>query len=397
MTASLALFIASLGVLAYTYAGYPLLMAARAAIWSRPVRRSAIEPTLVIVIVVYNGAAVIRDKLRSCLGQDYPAGRLAVLVVSDGSTDATCSIVEAMADARVELLAFPLRRGKAACLNDAVSRCTQEVIVFTDARQRLESQAVRHLVANFADPEIGAVSGQLILERQGASAFGMTLGAYWSYEKRLRRYESRVHSTVGVTGALYALRRECFREIAADTVLDDVLIPMNVVLQGRRVGYEDLARAYDSPSGTVGEERLRKVRTLAGNFQLLSRRPDLLVPWHNPIALQFVSHKVMRLLSPPALLGALLASALLAPESRWFAGALAAQLAGYACAAVGALSPPANNLRAVRFANAFVTMNCFVVLGLVEFLSNRRMHLWRTPHELARQIVTAPSNDRSDL
>jgi cellulose synthase/poly-beta-1,6-N-acetylglucosamine synthase-like glycosyltransferase len=258
-----------------------------------------------------------------------------------------------------------------------VARCDEEVIVFTDARQLLDPRAVTHLVANLGDAEVGAVSGQLVFQRDGMTAFGEGLDAYWRYEKFLRRTEARIHSAVGVTGALYALRRECFREIPADTVLDDVLIPMNVVLQGRRVVYEDGAVAFDRPSRDAREERSRKVRTLAGNFQLLCRHPALLAPWRNPIALQFTSHKMLRLLAPLALAVAFVANAALAGSSPWFAALLALQAAGYGCAALGMLSPRANGLRLVKLASAFLSLNWFVVLGFVEFVSNRKAHLWK--------------------
>jgi cellulose synthase/poly-beta-1,6-N-acetylglucosamine synthase-like glycosyltransferase len=326
---------------------------------------------------VHNAAAVIGRKVRTCLEQDYPAEKLRVLVASDGSSDATCAVVEALGDARVELLAFPRRRGKAACLNDAVARCAEEVIVFTDARQALDPRALRHLVANLGDAAVGAVSGQLVFERDGMTAFGEGLDTYWRYEKFLRRAEGRIHSAVGVTGALYALRRECFREIPSDTVLDDVVIPMNVVLQGRRVIFEDHALVFDRSSRDAREERSRKVRTLAGNFQLVTRHPALLSPWRNPIALQFASHKLMRLVAPLALAVALVANIALAGSSPWFAALLTLQLAAYGCAALGMLWPRANRLRAVKLASAFLTLNWFVVLGFVEFVTNRQAHLWK--------------------
>ena len=250
--------LAALAVLAYTYVGYPLLLAAWARLAPRPVRRGAFQPAVAIIIVVHNGAAVIGRKVRTCLEQDYPQEKLRVLVISDGSRDATFTAIRAIGDPRVKLLAFPFRRGKAACLNDAVALCDEEVIVFTDARQPLDRRAVRHLVANLGDAEVGAVSGQLVFERDGMTAFGEGLDAYWRYEKFLRRAEGRIRSTVGVTGALYALRRECFREIPADTVLDDVLIPMNVVMQGRRVIFEDEALVFDHASPDARAERSRR-------------------------------------------------------------------------------------------------------------------------------------------
>src|SRR3954463_11113989 len=166
------LFLVSLLVLAYTFAGYPLLLAAWAKVRPRAVRKGPHAPNVAIVVVVHNGEAFLARKIASCLAQDYPAGRLRVVVVSDGSTDRTEAIVAGVEDARVSLLAFPARRGKAACVNDAVARCSEEVLVMTDVRQPLDPHAVRRLLENLADPEVGAVSGVLMHRREGMTHYG---------------------------------------------------------------------------------------------------------------------------------------------------------------------------------------------------------------------------------
>jgi biofilm PGA synthesis N-glycosyltransferase PgaC len=379
-------FLGSLAALAYTFAGYPLLLALWARISSRPVKRSPVEPNVVIVVAVHNGANLIERKIATCLQQDYPAERLRILIASDGSDDRTHEIVTSLNHDRVDLLPFPARRGKAACLNDAIATCSEDILVLTDARQAMHPQAVRRLIENFADPAIGAVSGQLEFEREGITDFGEGIDAYWRYEKFLRRTESSIHSSVGVTGAIYALRRICFRPVPAETILDDVLIPMNTVAQGYRVIFENDAIAYDRPSRDAAQEKVRKVRTLAGNFQLLAAYPWLLAPWRNPIWLQFVSHKLMRLLAPLAMAVALLANAILAADPA--GGVLsrltfAAQLAAYALAFLGLTSTAANRLRPVKLASAFLSLNWFVVLGFFEFLSNRNAHLWQNHQQSA--------------
>jgi poly-beta-1,6-N-acetyl-D-glucosamine synthase len=378
-TLALLAFAASVAALAYTYAGYPLLLAAWGRLAPRPVRRASFEPDVVIVIVVYNGASLVGRKIASCLAQDYPARHLRILVVSDGSDDATCAIVEAVGDARVNLLAFPQRRGKAACVNDALASCQESFAVMTDVRQPLHPMVVRRLLENLADENVGAVSGMLTHASEGMSNFGEGLDAYWRYEQFIRRGESRVHSMVGVLGALYALRRECFREIPPDTILDDVLIPMRVVLQGRRVVFEGGALAYDEALTDAKRERTRKARTLAGNFQLLSTYPSLLLPWRNPIALQVISHKLMRLCGPLALAVALVSNLALVGLSPFFAATLAVQVAGYALALLGSFWPRAAAFRLVRLSMAFVSLNWYVVLGFIEFASNRETHLWKNP------------------
>ncbi len=367
---------AALAGLAYTFFGYPALIWLLARLFPRPVLRRACEPRVALIVVAHNEAARIGRKLESCMALDYPRDRLRILVASDGSSDGTAAIVAAYAGRGVDLLAFPARRGKAACLNDAVARCDEEILVFTDARQRLEPRAVRCLAESFADPAVGAASGELVFETEGITEFGEGVDAYWRYEKFIRQQESLFRSTVGVTGALYALRRECFREIPPSTILDDVLIPMNAVMAGRRVVFDSRAIAYDLPARDRLQEKLRKVRTIAGNYQLVAAHPAFLSPLRNPLWFQLVSHKLLRLASPLFMLVALVANLAVAPGSPSCQLLLAAQLACYALPVAGAASPAARRWRVVKLATAFLALNWFAVLGLLEFLRNRNAHLW---------------------
>ena len=368
----------SIALLLYTYFGYPALVAlwARLAPW--PVATSPhYQPRLVMIVVARNEAARIQAKIETCLAQDYPPDRLRVLIVSDGSTDGMDDVVRRFATPRVGLLTFPLSRGKAACLNDAIAGCDEEVLVLTDARQRLSPEAVRYLVLNLADPRVGAVSGELVFVADDVNAFSSGIGAYWRYEKGIRRSQAAIHSVPGATGALYALRKSCFSPIPPCTILDDVAIPMHVAMQGQRVVFESRALAYDHPSTEARQERRRKVRTLAGNFQLLSLYPQLLLPWRNPIFIQFVSHKLLRLLAPWAMLSALLSNVALALHSTFYAVLLALQLAFYALPALGALVPACRKLGPVKLAATFIALNGYAMLGFFEFLTNRNAHLWR--------------------
>lgn len=377
--------IISLSLITYAFLGYPLLLLIWAKLVSRPISRGVYRPRVAIVVVVYNGEQFIRQKIESCLGQDYPRNRLRVLIVSDGSNDNTCKIVRSYANEFVTLLAISERRGKAACLNDAVSACDEEVLIFTDARQVLDPCAVSNLVDNFLDTQIGAASGQLVFDREGITDFGESLDAYWRYEKFVRQLESAIHSSVGVTGAIYALRRNSFREIPVDTVLDDVLIPMNVVTQGMRVIFEKQAMAFDRPSQFAAQERTRKIRTLAGNFQLILKNPRFLLPWRNPIALQFISHKLMRLLVPVALVGAFISNAFLIGEGLFYVVMQIMQVSAYAMAACGFFWKRAEQILPVKLAMGFFSLNWFVVLGFLEFLSNRNAHLWKADRTVSSE------------
>lgn len=372
------LFWGSVALVTYTYFGYPLYLWLLARASAQPIARGAPRPKVVMVVVAHNEAGRIAAKLQTCLAQDYPAELLRVLVVCDGSTDGTPDLALADVSGRVSVLAMPQRRGKAACLNDAVAASGEEVIVFTDARQKLSPDAVSRLLAHFADPEVGAVSGELEFVDAEGLPFAGGIGAYWRYEKFIRRHESATGSVVGVTGALYALRRECFQAIAPDTILDDVAIPMVAAMQGWRVTFESGALAYDVPSATPAKEQVRKVRTLAGNFQLVAHFPRLLSPLHNPLWLRFVSHKFLRLVVPLLLLLALATNAWLAIDSPGYRVMLAAQGLGWVLALSGMAIPALQRNRGIALLVTFAHLNVYVVQGLFSFLTSHPMHLWKS-------------------
>lgn len=376
------LYLSVFGIV-FTYAGYPLLLSVLARLRSRPVQRREIHAEATLIIVTFNEQKRIADKIHSCLEQSLAGSRLRIMVVSDGSTDDTDRIVEAFREQDVVLLSFPERRGKSACLNDAVAACNDELIVFCDVRQPLDSNAVRFLLENFADPAIGAVGGELMFRSDALEGFSGGIDAYWRYEKFIREKESAIDSVVGLSGALYAMRRSLWQPIPPDTILDDVLIPMNVVMQGQRVVFDKRAIAWDRPSTSSVQERVRKVRTLGGNFQLIGLRPELLLPWRNRLFVQFFCHKLLRLLVPLLMTIALVSNTLLARYSSYWVFLLGLQLLAYAIGIAGMLSPRLNNWLPIKMLTTFLTLNSFVVLGFVDFLFNKNAHLWRS-HSTSR-------------
>ncbi|HVR28422.1 MAG TPA: glycosyltransferase family 2 protein [Thermoanaerobaculia bacterium] len=335
MIAIEAAFWLSLLLVAYVYAGYPLLLA----VWSRwrprPVERGGAEPTVSLVMAVRNERERLERKLENCLALDYPPEKLQIVVSLDGSCDGTAGVAARYAARGVEVVRSERHRGKAAALNSGVAAARGEIVLFCDARQRLDPGAVRELVACFTDPSVGAASGELVLLDDSGGVAAGGVGLYWRYEKVVRAMESRVHSAVGATGALYAIRRELWAPLPEDTLLDDVLVPMRIVLAGRRTVFEPAARAYDREAPPE-LEFARKVRTLAGNFQLLGLLPGLLSPRSNPVFVQFVSHKLGRL-AVPHLLIVLLVSNLFLLEGVYLVF-LAGQCAWYLLASAGAIA-----------------------------------------------------------
>jgi cellulose synthase/poly-beta-1,6-N-acetylglucosamine synthase-like glycosyltransferase len=259
-----------------------------------------------------------------------------------------------------------------------VAQAGAEILVLTDARQRLAVDAVRELAANFADPAVGAVSGELHLDEDSPSAVGQGVGLYWTYEKWIRQAESRLDSSVGVTGAIYAVRRSLFRALDPRTILDDVAVPMSAVLAGYRVVFEPGARAMDSVAESPAREYRRKVRTLAGNYQLLRLEPALLLPWRNRLFWQFVSHKVSRLAVPWCLLVLLAASAVLARERAAYAVAFALQAGFYLLAALGwAMSRFYRPLPFLSLPYTFALLNVAAALGLIRLLRGTETSAWK--------------------
>jgi cellulose synthase/poly-beta-1,6-N-acetylglucosamine synthase-like glycosyltransferase len=294
------LFWISLAYVSYVYFGYPALLLVWGRLSSRPVKKAPWEPEVTLIMAAYNEKDNLRQKLLNCLSLDYPREQLQFIVSLDGSTDGTDILAIKAATSGVHVLYSPRHSGKAAAINSAARHARGTVLVFVDARQTLHRNAIRELTANFSDPSVGAVSGELVIT-SGNTESRNGVGLYWKYEKFIRMGESRIHSVAGATGAIYAVRRECFRELPEDAILDDVMLPMSIVLSGWRVIMDPAAQAFDRAAENPEAEFGRKVRTLAGNFQLLSYMPELLVPWRNPIFIQFFSHKVARLFCPYAL------------------------------------------------------------------------------------------------
>jgi poly-beta-1,6-N-acetyl-D-glucosamine synthase len=384
-------------VVGYSYVGYPLWLWLRSQWSPRPVRRGAggnsAGPTVSAVMVVRNEEATIARKLENLLNFDYPRTKLDVVVVSDGSTDSTSTILAdyaresmlragvrgdsradqpAEARARVRTLLKPASQGKAAGLNDAVKLATGEVLLFTDARQSIEPGALRLLVENFADPDVGAASGELMLGDPMSGETGKGMGLYWRIEKQIRELESASGSVVGATGAIYCARRSLLETslLPEGTILDDVLLPMQIVRQGFRVIFDSRARAWDSPDLGDGREFSRKVRTLSGNYQLLQLAPWLLSS-QNTIRFEFISHKLSRLAVPFALVALLIASAFL-PQP-FYRAALGAQLAFYALSLIALVGVKIGPLsRIADPARTFVVLNSAALVAFINFVTGRK-------------------------
>ena len=327
------LFWLSLLFICYVYFGYPSLLALARRVTSRPVHKAYCEPSVSIVIAAYNERDRLGKKIQNCLSLDYPKEQLQIIVSLDGSTDGSEFLLRTFASQGVTVVRSRSHRGKPSALNAAMRHATGEIVVFADVRQTFHPAVIRELTANFADDRVGVASGELILT-DGTQAEARTdVGIYWRYEKAIRSLESEIHSVPGATGAIYAIRRESYRNLPENTLIDDALLPMRIVLGGKRAVLDPAAKAYDTVACCPNAEFGRKVRTLAGNYQLLTQLPELLVPWRNPIFFQFLSHKIGRLLVPYALLALFISNLFMIRGV--YALTLSLQVVWYAFASIG--------------------------------------------------------------
>jgi poly-beta-1,6-N-acetyl-D-glucosamine synthase len=365
------LALVSIGILVYTYLGYPVLVV----LWARFAPRSArgregYEPTVSVCLAVHNGARYVAAKIRNLQELDYPREKIQILVYSDGSTDATETLVAdaAASDYRIRLLSGHERCGKPTALNRLRAAATGEVLLMCDVRQPFAAGALRALLRELSDPSVGCSSGSLVqLGSTGASAYGR-------YEHAIRGSESLAGSMVGVAGSIYAIRRTDMPVVPPDVLLDDMFVPLRVALsQGKRIVLAKGADAYDEACDDA-REFPRKVRTLAGNYQLIELMPRLLVPISNPVWFQLASHKLLRLACPWALLALFVSSASLAfgagADPVWRA-LFVAQSAFYVLAAVGRAAGLPGTV-----ARTFVVLNAAAVVGLWRFVRRTQAVTW---------------------
>jgi poly-beta-1,6-N-acetyl-D-glucosamine synthase len=368
-----AVFWTAAGWIAYSYVLYPLIVAllarSKPAIGNQP----AFAGTISIVIAACNEERVIGARVEELLQLITLSGLVGeIIVVSDGSADATASRANATCDRRVQVISLPENVGKAAALTRGCAAAVGDVLVFADARQRWNQETLPNLLRNFSSPTVGGVSGDLMIEDAGSNLSGV--GLYWRYEKWIRRNEGRIHSTVGVSGSVSAVRRRVFTPIPDRTLLDDVYWPMQAVMQGYRVVHDSSALAFDRLPANATDEFRRKIRTLSGNFQLCVRLPQTLVPWRNPIWVQFVSHKIMRLLVPWALLIVLICSLILGGGV--YRLILCAQFVLYAAAFAGLSRGTILHTRITAALAAFLVLNAAAWLAFWVWCTGRCESSW---------------------
>jgi cellulose synthase/poly-beta-1,6-N-acetylglucosamine synthase-like glycosyltransferase len=396
-----ALLWVTIGLVAFSYVGYPIVLAIGAAVQDlagalrflgggrdRRVRGGPGEwPRVTLVVAAFDEESCIRQKVANSIAIDYPPDRLEILIGCDGCTDGTAAMAREAGGSRVRVLELAPRSGKASVLARLVPAASGDLVVLTDANVMLDPGAVRALARRFADPAVGAVVGRLRLVSPTNGEFEE--GLYWRYETILKYLEGKRGCVLGANGGIYAIRRILFGPLAPDTITDDFVIPVRIAVRGWKVPYEPAALALEETTEDARKEFGRRARIGAGNWQALARVPDVLDPRTGFVCFSFVSHKLLRWAAPLLLAAALLANvALAAAPGAWGYRALAlGQLGFYVLAFAGWRGVGGPLRRVSALAHYFVAMNLALAVGFWRFVSGTQRAAWqrteRTPARAA--------------
>ena len=370
----------SLAAIVYAYIAYPVIIFLCARGFGRqsipPHLAEEDLPTVSVLIAAYNEEAVIQDRIRNALALNYPAGKLEIVIASDGSSDDTNAIVQRFATRGVQLLDYPKRRGKASVLNSSVPAMQGEIVILSDANTDFDSSAVRNLVQWFTNPAIGAACGRLVLTDPVSGRNVDSL--YWRYETFIKKSEGKLGALLGANGAIYAIRRKLYTAIPPETLIDDFVIPLLAKIRTRcKIVYDPNAIAREETPPDVGSEFHRRSRIGAGGFQSIGFLWRLLNPLRGWIAFTFFSHKILRWIGPFLLIAILFFSALLCsiPAYRLI---LASQLAFYLSSFLASKLPPRFKLlRPLRLATMFTGMNCALLVGFWRWIRGSQKAAWK--------------------
>ncbi len=385
------LFVVLSLLILYTYIGYGIVVWLLVKLRGKRRAVAALTdlPHVTMIVPAYNERDYLPEKLKNCLAQDYPADRLHLLFVIEGSTDASAEFLAQQKLPNLRILSGTERLGKIAAMNRAMKQVETPITIFTDANTQLNREAVSRLVSRFTEG-VGAVTGEKRIKVENAeSAAGSGEGLYWRYESFLKKLDAELHTIVGAAGELFAIRTDLYEPVEADTLLDDFIISLRIAGRGHRVEYAPDAYALERPSHSVGEEQKRKVRIAAGGFQAMKRLAYLLnISRYGWLSFQYVSHRVLRWAVTPFCLPLLLVLNVLillvlpvsvnhptAPFFWWTI--LAGQSIFYATAYLGYILENRQTRWKLTFVPFyFVFMNWCVLLGFARFNRGNLSGVW---------------------
>ncbi len=375
-------FWAFVGLIIYTYLGYPLVVFLLSRLFPRPIRKDDFTPSVSIIIAAYNEERDLRAKLDNMLSLDYPEEKLEIVVASDCSTDDTDEIVRSYAERGVILHRQEIRQGKTRAQQQAVKISSGEILVFSDATTIFEQDALRKIVRSFADPEVGCVAGQLDYVDRASTAVGKGCRSYWGYEKFLKKCESRLGSLIGVSGCLYAVRRICQARLA-NQMIDDFVIATEIHLQGLRTVYEPEAISTEDTNNKGQDELRMRVRVISQTLRALSRYREVFsLATHGMFAFQMFSHKLLRYVVPVFLLGALVSNWLLIEKSAFYQYVFLAQAVFYFSTAVGWGAERLKvKIGPLAIPYYFLLVNVASVAGFFRFIGGGTQVVWEPIRE----------------
>jgi cellulose synthase/poly-beta-1,6-N-acetylglucosamine synthase-like glycosyltransferase len=369
----------------YVYLGYPAFIAYLAFLVSRQNKFEEILPKITLIIPAYNEEKHIAKKLENTLALDYPRDKTQILVVSDGSTDRTSELVKAFSNQGVELLHDPERKGKMAAIVRAIQVSQGDIIIFSDANNLYDKDAIRELVLPFSDPAVGATTGAKLIIEDGRD-LSSAEGLYWKYESLIKNSESKIDSCVSSVGEILAIRRNLFVAPKTGVINDDHYIVLDIIRRGYRSIYTPKARSFEYVSHTAADEFVRRRRMNAGLFQTIAMSASLL-PLNRPLLIwQIVSHKYLRALVPFAMILMMGTNIVLAFDElgrgtapNFYTWTLFAQICFYSLAIIGSLVKFRGLLGKVIYLPAFlVNSNLAALAGLGIYLTDRQPHIWKS-------------------
>ena len=380
------LFWLSIFFIIYSYFGYALFI--KAYLLFKKIVYKKIEyvetffqPCVTLVVAAYNEEDIILEKIKNCLGLNYPSEKLKFVFVADGSSDNTVNIIKLYP--QIELYFLPERKGKVAAINRVMAKIETEIVIFCDANTLLNNDAVKEIVKHYSNTKIGGVAGEkkvvpvVDLDHSGTESEGL----YWKYESILKQIDSDFFSVVGAAGELFSIRTHLFEPVETNVLLDDFIISMNICKKGYRIIYEPKAYAIEAASITMKDEKNRKIRISAGGFQSVVMLRSLLnIYKYGKLSFLYISHRVLRWVLCPFLLPVILICNLYLvqfPQSFFYQALLIIQLVFYGMALIGWVLIKKN--KKIGFLNStyyFVFMNIIMYYGLVRFINNKQSVLW---------------------
>lgn len=375
----------SLFVVFYTFFGYGIVMyfliKIRRAVKGKRViaEKGSYTPTLTLMIAAYNEADIMEEKIKNTLALQYPADKFTIIIITDGSSDATPDIVARYP--QIKLMHKPERAGKIAAMHRAMKEVTSEVAVFTDANTFLNDDAMLYIARHYADAKVGCVSGEKKVVADDVADATAGEGFYWKYESTLKKWDAELYSVVGAAGELFSIRTSLYQPVPPDTILDDFMISLVVASQGYRIAYEPLACAVENGSESIGEELKRKIRIAAGGIQSILRLKQLMNPFKNFIlSFEYISHRVLRwTVTPFLMILVFILNGIIALQTKqvFYIGLFACQCFFYLAALFGWMMEKRQvKIKLLFIPYYFCMMNYAVIAGIRRYMKKAQSVNW---------------------